>query len=458
MSARSTSTCTTKLNLRSYLARLQHVAGNLPLLLAEAGADSIREGLDGQAELTAMQIRAAFAEGACGAIAFAWTDEWWRGGHDVDDWAFGLVDHDRRPKPAAAAVAEVFSEAPFSSAEQRTWPKVSVVVCAYNAADTLDDCLTSLDQLTYPDYEVIVVNDGSKDDTEAIARRYPFVRLITTPNNGLSAARNIGLSAATGAIVAYTDADVRVDPDWLTYLVQPFLHSDVVAAGGPNVVPADDPWVAQCVARAPGGPTHVLFDDRIAEHVPGLQPGRSPRSAARDWRLQPDLPARRRRRRRVLAAAGARRQDWLRAGRARVASPPRLDRRLLAAASRLRRRRGLAAAAPSRQVRRVAHPVARARLQPAAVRALAVRHPRQRRARGARRRFPRSIAPTWSRCCFAPQTLTWQIGALVLMYAGVLLWAIELRLAWPGDGLARRARARGDDGPLRAVCPRLRHP
>jgi hypothetical protein len=69
--------------------------------------------------------------------------------------------------------------------------------------------------------------------------------------------------------VAYTDADVRVDPDWLTYLVQPFLRSDVVAAGGPNVVPADDPWIAQCVARAPGGPTHVLFDDRIAEHVPG---------------------------------------------------------------------------------------------------------------------------------------------------------------------------------------------
>ncbi len=256
-------------NLRRYLARLQHVAGNLPLLLSEAGADSIREGLDGQAALTAMQIRAALSEGACGAIAFAWTDEWWRGGEHVDDWAFGLVDRARRPKPAARAVAEVFSDVPFPAAEQRAWPKMSVVVCAYNAADTLDDCLESLGKLDYPDYEVILVNDGSKDATEAIAHRYPFVRVITTPNNGLSAARNIGLSAATGAIVAYTDADVRVDSLWLTYLVQPFLNSDVVAAGGPNVVPADDPWVAQCVARSPGGPTHVLFDDRIAEHVPG---------------------------------------------------------------------------------------------------------------------------------------------------------------------------------------------
>lgn len=255
--------------LRRYLARLQHVAGPLPLLIAEAGADSIREGLDGQAELTAMQLRAAYSEGACGAVAFAWTDEWWRGGQSVDDWKFGLVDHERRPKPAAAAVADVFAGAPFAPAEQQTWPSVSVVICAYNAADTLDDCLSSLERLRYPSYEVILVNDGSKDATEAIAQRHPTVRLITTANNGLSTARNIGLAAATGTIVAYTDADVRADRDWLAYLVQPFLHSDVVAVGGPNVVPEDDPWVAQCVARAPGGPTHVLFDDRIAEHVPG---------------------------------------------------------------------------------------------------------------------------------------------------------------------------------------------
>ena len=84
--------------LRRYLARLQHVAGPLPLLVAEAGADSIREGLDGQAELTAMQLRAAFSEGACGAVAYAWTDEWWRGGQAVDDWAFGIVDHERQPE------------------------------------------------------------------------------------------------------------------------------------------------------------------------------------------------------------------------------------------------------------------------------------------------------------------------------------------------------------------------
>jgi GT2 family glycosyltransferase/sugar lactone lactonase YvrE len=255
--------------LRAYLARLQHIAGHKPLLLAEAGADSIREGEEGQADITAMHIRTAFAEGACGAVAYAWTDEWWRGGHQIDDWAFGLVDRKRRPKPAAAAVACAFNEAPFPAEAQKTWPRVSVIVCAYNAADTLEDCLSSLDALTYPDFEVILVNDGSKDATGEIARRHPRVRLIEVPNGGLSAARNVGLAEATGEIVAYTDADTRPDRDWLTFLVQPFLTSDVVGSGGPNVVPSDDPPIAQCIARAPGGPTHVLLDDRIAEHVPG---------------------------------------------------------------------------------------------------------------------------------------------------------------------------------------------
>jgi len=256
-------------DLRAYLARLQNIAGYRPLLLAEAGADSIREGEAGQAAITAMHIRLAFEEGACGAFAYAWTDEWWRGGQTVDDWKFGLVDSQRRPKLAAQAVSDAFANAPFSPAVKKTWPKVSVVVCAYNAADTLEDNLRSLERLTYPDYEIILVNDGSKDRTGEIARQHPRVRLIETPNQGLSAARNIGLAEATGEIVAYTDADTRVDPDWLTFLVQPFLRSDVVGSGGPNVVPADDPPIAQCIARAPGGPTHVLLDDRIAEHVPG---------------------------------------------------------------------------------------------------------------------------------------------------------------------------------------------
>jgi GT2 family glycosyltransferase len=255
--------------LRAYLARLHHVAGNRPLLLAEAGADAYRNSEEKQAALTAMQLRAALEEGAWGAIAFNWTDEWWRGGHDIEDWSFGLVDRDRRPKAALRAVSWVFADAPFPEQHRRSWPKVSVVVCVHNAAGSLGECLTAVDQLDYPDFEVLVVDDGSVDDTPAIAGRYPRVTLISVPHGGLSVARNVGMSRASGEIVAYLDGDARPEPEWLSYLIQPFLRSDVVAAGGPNVVPGDDPWFSQCVARAPGGPQHVLLDDRIAEHVPG---------------------------------------------------------------------------------------------------------------------------------------------------------------------------------------------
>jgi GT2 family glycosyltransferase len=253
--------------LRAYVARLQHAAGNRPLLLAECGADSQRHGEDGQAALTAMQLRVAYSEGACGAVAFSWTDEWWRGGGFVDDWSFGLVDRERRPKAAFASVGGVFRS--LDASPSAATPTVSVVVCAYNAASTIGDCLDALDRVDYPAAEIIVVDDGSTDATAAIARTHPRARLIQIPNGGLSVARNVGMHAAGGEILVYVDADVRVEPSWLSYLVRPFADPAIVAAGGPNVVPADDSWFAQCVARAPGAPSHVMLDDRIAEHVPG---------------------------------------------------------------------------------------------------------------------------------------------------------------------------------------------
>jgi GT2 family glycosyltransferase len=252
--------------LSAYLARLHHIAGPRPLLISELGADSLRNGEEGQSRLVRVQVQTALREGACGAVVFTWTDDWWRGGRAVDDWAFGLVDTDRRPKPAYKTVQGVFA-APVQAGAPT--PRVSVVVCAYNAVATIDECLDALERVNYPDFEVIVVNDGSTDGTAAAAARHRSARVIDTPNAGLSAARNVGLHNATGEIVAYTDADVRVDPDWLTYLVQPFATPEIAAAGGPAVVPPDDPWFAHCVARAPGGPTHVLLEDRIAEHVPG---------------------------------------------------------------------------------------------------------------------------------------------------------------------------------------------
>jgi GT2 family glycosyltransferase len=252
--------------LARYLARLQNLAGERPLLMTELGLDSIRNGERQQAMSLAAQIHTAFAAGCAGAFAYAWTDEWHRGGDDVADWAFGLTRRDRQPKPALAAARSAFAAAPLP--QRATSPRVSVVVCTFNGARTLRECLDGVCAVDYPDFEVIVVNDGSTDETATIATGYP-VRLITTENHGLSSARNTGFAAATGEIVAYIDDDARPDPHWLQYLVHTFLDGDWAAVGGPNLPPPDDGVVAGCVANAPGGPTHVLVSDCAAEHVPG---------------------------------------------------------------------------------------------------------------------------------------------------------------------------------------------
>ncbi|MDQ3681400.1 MAG: glycosyltransferase [Actinomycetota bacterium] len=253
--------------LEAYLHRLQNLAGDTrPLLMSEIGLDSLRNGEHDQARSLEWQLRTSFAAGCAGAFVFSWTDEWFRGGEEVEDWAFGLTRKDRQPKPALAAVREAFADVPFPQGGHL--PRVSVVACCYNEEDTIGDCLDGLSEVVYPDFEVIVVDDGSTDATAAIASQYD-VRLISTENRGLSSARNTGLEAATGEVVAYLDGDARPDPHWLQYLAATFLTSDYAGVGGPNIPPPGDGAVADCVANAPGGPVHVLLSDREAEHIPG---------------------------------------------------------------------------------------------------------------------------------------------------------------------------------------------
>ena len=250
----------------AYLARLQNIAVDRPLVMSELGLDSRRNGVQAQADVLSWQIRTTFEAGCAGAVVFSWTDEWYSGGGDVTDWEFGLTDPLRRPKPALASVRRAFEECPFPP--QKDAPSISVVVCSYNGSRTIGECLDHLSKLNYPNHEIIVVDDGSTDNTSEIAQRYP-VRLIRTENRGLSAARNTGREEARGEIVAYIDDDAYPDPDWLNYYRSAFQRSSHAMIGGPNLSPASDPPVAQCVARSPGGPTHVLLTDTLAEHVPG---------------------------------------------------------------------------------------------------------------------------------------------------------------------------------------------
>jgi GT2 family glycosyltransferase len=252
--------------LAAYVARLQNLAGERPLMLTELGLDSRRNGLGRQAAVLAEQVRVAFAGGCAGAFVFAWTDAWHRGEDEVLDWDFGLTDRNRLPKPALHAVAAAFADAPLPRRARP--PRISVIVCTYNGAATLCECLEGVLALDYPDFEVILVDDGSSDASAAIAHELG-IEVITTANRGLSAARNTGLSAATGQIVAYLDDDATPDPDWLSFLAAAFLDTPHAAIGGPNVPPLDETGVAACVANTPGGPTHVLLSDTEAEHLPG---------------------------------------------------------------------------------------------------------------------------------------------------------------------------------------------
>ena len=256
----------------NYLARLQNVVGGSgkPLVLGEYGVDTYREQSEaGQAEVLARHVRAVFDEGLAGTVVFSFTDDWFTKGLRIDDWRFGLTRRDRTPKPAFAAVAAGFALAPRTAAGEWGLPRVSVVICSYNGAATVGACLLSLQRLRYPDYEVIFVDDGSTDDTPAIVARFPAVRYVHQPNRGLSVARNTGLALATGDVVAYTDSDCEADEDWLYHLAVVLRRGDLAGVGGPNLIPDEGSWVADCVGLSPGGPTHVMLDDRTAEHVPG---------------------------------------------------------------------------------------------------------------------------------------------------------------------------------------------
>ncbi len=253
--------------LAGYLAHVHLLAEGKPLVLGECGVDARREGPARQAEILSWTLATAVDAGLAGAVVFSFTDEWVRDGRRVEDWEMGITTDARDPKPAFEALRLQFLR---PGPEPIPGHRVSVVVACYNGESTLRACLESLLRLRYPDYEIIVVDDGSTDQTPAILAEFQQVRTVRVRSNlGLSAARNLGIRAATGAIIAFTDADCRVDPDWLRFLVAGMDEPDVAGAGGPNLLPEDDPPVAAVIMVAPGGPAHVLLEDRTAEHVPG---------------------------------------------------------------------------------------------------------------------------------------------------------------------------------------------
>src|SRR5919112_291203 len=120
-----------------------------------------------------------------------------------------------------------------SHGEQDAAPLVSVVIPCYNQAHFLGEAIESVLAQSYPNFEIIVVDDGSTDDTSEVAGRYPKVRLVRQENQGLSGARNAGLARSEGEYVVFLDADDRLLPEALeTGLEYLDAHSECAFASG----------------------------------------------------------------------------------------------------------------------------------------------------------------------------------------------------------------------------------
>lgn len=151
--------------------------------------------------------------------------------------------------------------------------RISVVIPSYNAASTLSRTLESLDTQTLErdDYEVFIVDDGSTDGSEELVGAYPHFHLISQQNSGPGAARNNGTRRASGEIIAFTDADCVLPPDWLERnLLLHEQHPEIDAMCG-SVRPATPlPYGSSILADhlCSWFNAHDRLPERTPEHIP----------------------------------------------------------------------------------------------------------------------------------------------------------------------------------------------
>jgi len=129
-------------------------------------------------------------------------------------------------------------------------PLVSIVVPAFNTEMTIRDCLISLLKQKYSNIEIIVVNDGSTDATEAIlnklSKEFP-IKVTNIEHRGRSSARNIGISQAKGQIVAFGEADAKYSSDWLMNAIKHFDRNNVAGVVGPRYSWVTNTLVSRCI-------------------------------------------------------------------------------------------------------------------------------------------------------------------------------------------------------------------
>ena len=107
-------------------------------------------------------------------------------------------------------------------------PTISIIILNWNGLEDTIECIESLERLTYPNYEIIVVDNGSTDGSqEAIMKRFPEVALIQNSENlGFAGGHGKGIRYASGEYIAFLNNDTIVDPRWLDELIKPFLTTN----------------------------------------------------------------------------------------------------------------------------------------------------------------------------------------------------------------------------------------
>ncbi len=105
--------------------------------------------------------------------------------------------------------------------------KVSVIIPAFNEEKDIKECLLSLEKQTLKDTEIIVVDDGSSDDTKKQVQKFP-VKLLTQSHKGPGEARNLGAKNSKGDILVFVDADMTFDKNFLKKLIQPIIDGKTI--------------------------------------------------------------------------------------------------------------------------------------------------------------------------------------------------------------------------------------
>ncbi|MGY1688894.1 glycosyltransferase [Geodermatophilus sp. SYSU D01105] len=165
---------------------------------------------------------------------------------------------------------------------------VSVVIPCYNQAHFLPDAIESVLAQTHPHHEIVVVDDGSTDNTQEIVRRYPGTRCVRQGNAGLAEARNTGIRHSTGDYLVFLDADDRLLPDALRVGIEALRahpesalvsghYRHVGVEGEPLPTPdlpcaAGDHYVALLRTNYMGMPATALYRREVFEHVTGFDP------------------------------------------------------------------------------------------------------------------------------------------------------------------------------------------